>query len=131
MKQITIPIESRPGELARITRLLADADVNIQSLDTMEDEEQGILVLTVDRYDTALRLLRDAGYQAVTEDAIVIRVIDEPGALARVASRLAEAGVNVRSLHILRRRKGKPSLVSLVTDDNEAASKQVEDLLAK
>ena len=131
MRQITIPTENRPGELAKITQLLAEAGVNIQSLDTMEDEDHSIIVLTVDRYDTALRLLRDTGYQAVTEDALVIRVMDEPGALARVAKRLADAGVNVRSLHILRRRKEKPSLVSLVTDDNEAAAKLVEDLHVK
>ncbi len=48
--------------------------------------------------------------------------------LAKVAARFSEAGVNVRSLHILQRSDGE-SLVSLVTDDNDAARELARDLM--
>lgn len=130
MKQITIPTENRTGELADIVSLLANHAVNINSIDAKEDDDHGFIVCTVDHYDEALRCLRDAGYQPLTEDSIVIRVTDEPGALAKVANRFKEAQINVRSLHIIRRRKGV-SHVGLVSDNNEAAREIVKDLLVQ
>lgn len=125
-----IPITSRPGVLAAIAKLMADGGVDIRSLDAREDQNSahGVIQLEVDRYDEALALLREAGYSPVTEDALLMRVPDEPGSLARVAARFSEAGVNVRSLHILHRQDGE-SLVSLVTEDNDAARALVLDLL--
>ena len=129
MKQLTIPTEGHPGELAAVTRILGEAGINIESIDGEEEGAgHGVLVLMVDRYDEALRVLRKAGYRPITEDALVIRVADEPGALAKVAARFSDAGVNIRSLHIVRRRPGS-SLVSLVTSDNEAAARLVADLV--
>jgi hypothetical protein len=129
MKQLTIPTDGHPGELAAVTRILGEAGINIESIDGEEEGDgQGVLVLTVDRYDEALRLLRSAGYRPITEDALVIRVADEPGALAKVAARFSDAGVNIRSLHIARRQQGN-TLVSLVTSDNEAAARLVADLV--
>jgi hypothetical protein len=129
MKQLTIPTEGHPGELAAVTRILGEAGINIESIDGEEEGDgHGVLSLTVDRYDEALRLLRAAGFRPITEDAVVIRVPDEPGALAKVAARFSDAGVNIRSLHIVRRREGN-CLVSLVTSDNEAASRLVADLV--
>jgi hypothetical protein len=129
MKLLTIPTESHPGELLAVTQILGDAGINIDSIDAEEEEDgQGLLVLSVNRYDEALRLLRAAGYRPITEDALVIRVANEPGALAKVAARFADAGVNIRSLHIARHQNAS-SLVSLVTSDNEAAARLVADLI--
>jgi hypothetical protein len=129
MRQLTIPTDGQPGELATVTRILGEAGINIESIDGEEESDgHGVLVLMVDRYDEALRLLRKEGYRPITEDALVIRVADEPGALAKVAARFSDAGVNIRSLHIVRRRPGS-SLVSLVTSDNEAAARLVADLV--
>jgi hypothetical protein len=129
MKLLTIPTESHPGELLAVTKILGDAGINIDSIDAEEEEDgQGLLVLSVNRYDEALRLLRAAGYRPITEDALVIRVANEPGALAKVAARFADAGVNIRSLHIARHQNAS-SLVSLVTSDNEAAARLVADLI--
>lgn len=128
MKQITIPTESRPGQLADITNLLAAMGVNIIDFDAQEQSGHGFIVLRVDHYDVALKALRLAGYQAITEDAIVIRVEDKPGALAEVANRFKEAQMNLRSLHIIRRRAGSID-VSLVSDDNALALSLVDDLL--
>lgn len=130
MKQITIPTENRPGEIATITTVLAEHNLQIRDIDAMKDGDHGFIMLTVDDYDEALQCLRAAGYKPLTEDAIVIRVSDEAGALAKVANRFAEANINLRSLHILRRREGYIH-VSLSSDDNQAAADVVEDLLVR
>lgn len=129
MKQITIPTEKgSSGQLAEVTSILAEESIDLLSIDAHEEENHGFIVLTVDRYDEALKVLRVAGYQTITEDALVIKVDDKPGALARVANRFKEAHINLRSLHIIRRREGVIH-VSLVSDDNTVALEVVRDLL--
>ena len=128
MKQITIVGENDPGLLARVSEMLAALGVNIETLDAQTVDGHGVLIFTVDRYDEALVALRDAGSPAVSEDAIIIRIADEPGALAKISRRFQEAGIRLRSVRIIRRREGY-GLVALSTERTERALDLVRDVL--
>jgi hypothetical protein len=128
MKQLTVLAPNVPGQLAIITEKLAAKSVNIESFDVESHDGDGLIVLTVDKYDEALRALRDAGYRAITQDTLLIRLDDKPGALATIALRLKDAGLDLRSMHIIRR-SGAVSIVSLVADDNAAAATVLRDVL--
>ena len=120
MNEIIIPVKNAPGTLASVSETLARAEVNIEFIEARVLGEHGVVVLRVDRYDAALRSLRDAGYRAVTEDALVLDLENRPGSLAEVARRLADARIGIRSLRIVER-AGERSLVTLVADDPDAA----------
>ncbi|MCH8813139.1 MAG: ACT domain-containing protein [Gemmatimonadetes bacterium] len=128
MKQITVVAESGPGLLARVSEILAARGINIETLDAETVQDHGIVIFTVDRYDEALAALRDAGVHAVSEDAIVIRIADEPGALARISRRFDDAGIRLRSVRIIRRNEGW-GLVALSTERTERALDLVRDVL--
>ena len=128
MKQITLLTRKDPTEFARVATLLGEAGVNIEDVDAENVEETGIIVLSVDRYDDALRVFADHGLRAITQDTLIIRLEDKPGALATVARKLRDAEVDVRSMHILRR-DASESLVSLVASDNAKARHLLGDLL--
>ena len=128
MKQITVVAESDPGLLARVSETLAARGINLETLDAETVQDHGIVILTVDRYDEALVALRDAGVPAVSEDAIVIRIADEPGALARISQRFDDAGIRLRSVRIIRRNEGW-GLVALSTERTERAFDLVRDVL--
>ena len=128
MKQITIVAESDPGLLARASEVLAERGINIETLDAETVQEHGVVILTVDRYDEALAALRDAGIPAVSEDAIIIRIVDEPGALARISRRFHDAEIRLRSVRIIRRNEGY-GLVALSTERTEKALDLVKDVL--
>ena len=53
---------------------------------------------------------------AVGDEVLVVQLRDEPGALARVAENLKQAGVNIQSMHILNR-SGGHAMIALTTDD--------------
>ena len=57
---------------------------------------------------------------ATTDDPILFRLPDEPGALAKAAQRFKDAGLNIQSLHILDRRADH-AIVALTTRDRAAA----------
>ena len=75
MKQITIVTPVKAGLVADISSRLGDAGINIESVDAFAVQKWDIVQLTVSDYDRALQVLRDGGYNAITEDAVVL--IDE------------------------------------------------------
>ena len=125
MERIIIIVRDEVGVIAGVARALADRGINIESLDTERAGEQGIITLTTDDTNRALLALKDAEFRAVTDDSLVFRLPDEPGALARVAERFKAAGVNIQSLHILDRRAGQ-AVVALSVQDREEARKLLD-----
>ena len=128
MKQITVVAESSPGLLAQVSEILAERGINIETLNAETVQDYGVVIFTVDRYDEALVALRDAGIPAVSEDAIIIRIVDEPGALARISRRFHDAEIRLRSVRIIRRNEGY-GLVALSTERTERALELVKDVL--
>lgn len=128
MKILHVLAPNHPGVLARIAEALATAGVNIEDFDVESHDEEGIISLSVDKYDEALHVLRDLGYRAITQDTLLIRLEDKPGALAKIAVRLKDAGLDLRSMHIVRR-AGEFSIVSLVASDHAAAAAVLRDVL--
>jgi hypothetical protein len=128
MKQLTVLVPNQPGQLAKISEALAARDVNIEDFDVESNGADGLISLTVDKYDAALRALRDAGFRAVTQDTLLVRLEDKPGALAAIAVRLKNAGIDLRSMHIVRRTENV-SIATLVTDNNARAAEILEDVL--
>lgn len=128
MKQITVVTESSPGLLAQVSEILAERGINIETLNAETVQDYGVVIFTVDRYDEALVALRDAGVPAVSEDAIIIRIADEPGALARISRRFHDAEIRLRSVRIIRR-DGGHGLVALSTERTERALDLVKDVL--
>jgi hypothetical protein len=130
MKEIVIVAQNRAGLIADITESLAARGINIETISAEEIHDMAVIDLTVNRYDEALQILRDSGFDAVTEDAIVIRLRDEPGALAKVARKFKDANIDIRSLRIIRRQKGS-ALVALATTKSTEARELVKDYVAK
>lgn len=128
MKQITIIESDRPGLAADITEALAAADVNIESLTAEAIGNAMVAILTVDKYDEALRALTAGGMQAFSEDVIVIQVEDRPGELARIMRRFKEANINLRSIRPIRR-YGDKALVALGTERTQEAMELVKDVM--
>lgn len=129
MKQISVVADDRPGLLAEIANMLGERGINIESLDAEGLEGHGVVVFTVDKYDEALRVLRDNGLHAITEDAVLVRVKDEPGALGKMALRFKEANLNLHSARIVRR-EGGYVIMALAADDNAKCRELVKDVVA-
>jgi hypothetical protein len=128
MKQITIVESDRPGLVADITEALAAANVNIESLTAEAVGNAMVAILTVDKYDEALRALTAGGMQAFSEEVIVIQVEDRPGELARIMHRFKEANINLRSIRPIRR-DGDKALVALGTERTQEAMELVRDVM--
>jgi len=128
MKQLVIVTEDRPGIVADISTALAEKNINIESIDAEATKLHGVVILSVDKYDEALKTLTDASFTVYTENTIVVEVADKPGALAKIARRFKDADLNMRSIQIMKREEGN-SLVAIAADHTKEAIKLVEDCI--
>jgi hypothetical protein len=95
---VTVILDDRPGELARIGEVAGAAGVNIDGFAAFTGEGKGVVHVLVD--DDLLEKLQDAYTDAGmpvadTREVFVVNVANEPGALGEVARRLADAHVNI------------------------------------
>lgn len=122
MERIIVMVENEVGVIADIARCLANADINMKTINTDGAGETGAVIITTDQDDLALEVLTRQGFKAVTDEPLVIRLRDEPGALAKVAERFKAANVNIQSLHIIDRRSDHATVaLSLSPEDRTKA----------
>ena len=120
MSRIIVMAKNEVGVIADISRVLADSGINIETISAEALDDKGTITLTADDYDGALRALTGAGFKTVTDDSLIVSLRDEPGALAKVAEKLKQGGVNIQSLHIVERR-GDYTTVAILPDDRAKA----------
>ena len=117
---LTVVLQDRPGELARLGQATGEAGVNIQGMCAFTGEGRGIIHLLVDDAQAAVarQALEEAGMGVADQrEVMVIDVEDRPGTLGGLARSLGEASVNIELAYTT---FGGVKLV-IATDDVESA----------
>lgn len=117
IKQISVFLENTSGRLAEVTKILANAKVNIRAISIADTADFGILRLIVDRVDAALEALTRSGLTARTTDVLAVEIKDEPGSLAKVMELFQATKVNIEYLYAsLEGSPGKAVVIFKVED---------------
>lgn len=99
IKQISIFLENNAGRLAEVTKVIAQAGVNIRAISIADTADFGILRLIADKPDAALAAVANAGFTARVTDVLAVEVPDEPGSLAKIMEIFKDTGVNIEYLY--------------------------------
>jgi len=94
-KQLAIFLDNRPGMLARVADALADAKINIYAITTSDTVDHTVIRLVVDDYRRALHVCEERGSLVVEDDVLMVEGDNKPGEMARLARKLAKAGINI------------------------------------
>jgi hypothetical protein len=120
VKHLTVSLENRPGTLAHMAKVLADAKLNIVALSCSPAGAQCSAQVVVDNINKAKKALGAAGL-AYSEGMLEqIELANKPGALAELAGRLAKKGINIDTIYATMPKGAKKAVVVL------AASKGTE-----
>lgn len=92
---LAVFVENKPGQTARITRLLADAKVNLCWLTIANSGSFGVMRFLVDQRDAAVRALKENGVMVSLVEALAVEVPDQPGSLQVVADLLGRSNINL------------------------------------
>jgi hypothetical protein len=126
--QLAIFLANRPGALARVCEALANAKINVHALATSETVEHSVLRMVVSDPTKSLMLLGEAGVLALETEVLMIETASEPGALAKIAERLAEAEINIEYAYLAGGRGAEKGLIVLRPSDVEKAQTALRDL---
>jgi len=102
-KDLTVVMEDRMGQLAMLGEALGKAKVNVLGGCGITSMGRGTIHLLFDdkAVDAAKRALQQAGITVQGElDVLVQKIADQPGALGKLARKLADAGVNINLLYL-------------------------------
>ncbi len=95
VKLVAVFAENRPGQAARVTEILAGANINIRCITVASSGAYGVMKLLVNDPETACQALARGGFAATLTDVLAVEMPDKPGALHSVAECLASHDTNL------------------------------------
>jgi hypothetical protein len=101
MKDFTIQLTHRPGELAAVTNALSLQGVNIKSVAAMTFGNQGLLRLVPDDVEAARNALRASNIRFEENEVVTILLENRAGELTGVAAKLADASLNLEAVYVV------------------------------
>ena len=99
-KEFTVLMEDRPGTLGKVCRGLADRNVNIVALQSFPIGGKSIVRFVVDNPTTAKTAFDNERLTYVESEIVQVKLPHRPGAIARAASRLGEANININYAYV-------------------------------
>ncbi|MBQ6137679.1 MAG: ACT domain-containing protein [Kiritimatiellae bacterium] len=121
IRQISIFLENRPGQLSQICRDLADAGINIATLSLADSSEFGIVRMIVDDHEKAQNVLTDRGHVVNVCKVVALCVPDRPGGMAEVMSVLDKSGTNIEYSYAFAFHSGEKAVLVFRFSDNQKA----------
>lgn len=100
MKDFAIRLTHRPGELANVASMLARYGVNLKSVAALAIDGQAVIHIVPDNPEPARAALEKNNIPFEESDVVTVLLDNRAGELARVSSRLGEAGVNLRAIYV-------------------------------
>ncbi len=120
VRQLSVFLENRCGQLLRMTQLMENKDVRILSLSVHDSLECAIVRLLTDDADDAIELLRKAGFALSVAEVVVVKVPPGPHGLLQIWKALLRGEINVAYAYPLISQKHGSALV-LNVDSLEVA----------
>jgi len=94
-REFSVRIEDQPGTLGKICRALADQGVNILAFQSIPWEKRSLVRFVVDNPTKAKSVLDTQKLEYTETEVAQAKFPHRPGELARAASQLGEANINI------------------------------------
>ena len=95
MKQLSVFLENKPGELTAMSDILRDSDISIDSVVIAETSKFGVVRIITSEFDKAADALKKAGFSARTVDVIAVKIANKKGTFAKIVEALSGAGISI------------------------------------
>jgi hypothetical protein len=121
-KEFIVLLEDRPSMLGRVCLALADREVNILALQSFTIGGKMVTRFILDNPQVAKTVLNSHQLTFVEAEIVLAKIQHRPGEIARLASRLGEANININYAYCgLEPETNAPLVFFGVADVGEAA----------
>jgi hypothetical protein len=126
MNAFLVDLENKPGEFARVSEAIAKKGINITMISGATCGSSGRLALATDNDGATRSVLAEANCTYSESEFTESTLRNQPGALAAVARRLADAGVNIEAI-VPTGMKGNDVTVAFITDNPAKAHSLLQE----
>lgn len=95
IKQLTVFLENKAGELSDFTHALSKNGISIKSILLADSTDFGLVRTIVDNPEKAKAILEDEGFSVRFTDVFGVKIEDVVGSFDNVVSALAQANINI------------------------------------
>jgi hypothetical protein len=92
---VAVFVENKPGQTARVTKLLTDVGVSLCWLTIANSGSFGVMKFLVDQRDLAVQTLKEKGLMVSLLEVLAVEVPHKPGSLQAVADLLGRNDINL------------------------------------
>jgi hypothetical protein len=124
--QLSLFLENKPGQLTEPCRLLAQAGINIRTLNLADTEQFGILRLIVSDWQKGARLLQEAGYVVNVTEVVAVEVPDRPGGLSELLAVFDNTEINIEYMYAFTFGRGDTAVMIFRFDKLDAAIERLQ-----
>jgi hypothetical protein len=97
--QINVFAQNKPGRLEHLTKVLAEAGINIRAITISGQEDFGVIKLLVDLPEKAYQVLVQEGFTAYMKEILAVIMRDQPGGLHEICRVLGGRGINIEDAY--------------------------------
>ena len=98
-KQLTVILQNRPGELAKVANALGSANINILAFLATPSRIEECVQLVVDDVDKAKEALEAKGFSYAQQEMLCVEIPNRAGALGNLAGKVAAKNINILSAY--------------------------------
>ena len=120
-KQLSVFLENRPGNLARVCSILSEANINILAMAIHDTVDNAVVRLLVDNPTKALLLLEEEELYVMEQTVLVLEILNQKGEIMRLCQTLAQADINISYAYCTARPDQHSGCIVLKTDNPERA----------
>ena len=106
LKQLSLFLENRPGNVRKACRTLAENGLNIETMALADTEQFGILRILVKDWQRAKAVFEKNGVIVRVSDVVALAVGHRPGGLADILDVLDNANLNIEYMYGFSQRMG-------------------------
>jgi len=94
-KEFTVLVDDEPNALGKLCRALAEREVNILALQCFPVRDKFVTRFIVDNPESAKSVLSSEQLPFTETKIVQAKILHRPGEIARLASRLGKANINI------------------------------------
>ncbi len=95
VRQFSVFLVNKPGVLAQVTKVIAQAKINILAMTMTDSSEHGVLRLVGEDPDKLRKALSVLNLPTTETEVLMVTMANRTGALAEVCQRLADSHINI------------------------------------